>query len=290
VAFCLVAVGGGAITTATRVVARDYLTRQADQQLRSYAGLLTSRPFALFPGLRLAPGTSGLGATGRVLSIAVLSTGGQMLMSAGPATPPAASTTWLEISEPVSYQVEHIPFVYGADDSSLSVASKTGPGFAGTLVIGLDLAGVGRTVGSLTVVCLEVTGLAVLLAGAAAAGLTRMLLRPVARAAETEAAAARDGAQWAAGTVAVACGKMRRPLSVLAGLAEYHRERGEPGGDAAERVMLQVALETARMAALVDELRAAASDGPRPGAQAAEETEEAQKRWTAGEGPDRLTR
>jgi hypothetical protein len=290
VAFCLVGVGGGAITTATHVVARDYLTRQAGQQLRSYAGLLTSRPFALFPGLRLAPGTSGLGATGQVLSVAVLTTGGQLLMSAGPATPPAASAGWLEISEPVSYQVKHIPFVYGADDSSLSVAGKAGPGFAGTLVIGLDLAGVGRTVGSLTVVCLEVTGLAVLLAGAAAAAVTRGLLRPVVQAAETEAAAARDVAETAAAAVTEACSKMRRPLSVLAGLAEYHRERGEPASDDAERMMWQVAHETARMAVLVDELRAAASDDPRPSAAAPEVTEEAQKRWTAGEGTDRLTR
>jgi hypothetical protein len=288
--FCLVAAGGAAVTIATHLVARDYLTRQADQQLRSYAGQLTSRPFTLFPGFRLAPGASSLGGAGRAVSIAVRGAGGQLLMTAGPATPPATGRNWLEISEPVSYQSEHILFVYGADDSSLSVTSKTGRGLAGRLVIGLDLAGVGRTVGSLTAICLQVTGLAVLLAAAAAAGVTRMLLRPAALAADTEAAAAaaaRDVTERTSAAVAETCAKMRRPLSVLAGLAEYHRGRGELADDAAERTMRQVAHEAGRMAELVGELTAAAGDDPRPGSSAAEEAE---KRWTAGEGRDRLAR
>jgi signal transduction histidine kinase len=79
---------------------------------------------------------------------------------------------------------------------------------------------------------------------------------------------------------------MRRPLSVLAGLAEYHRGRGGLADDEAERMMRQVADEAVRMAALVDELEAAARDDPRPGGPAAEQAE---KRWTAGEGQDRLS-
>ncbi len=262
------AVGGGAITAATHLVARDYLTRRADQQLRSYAALLTSRPFSLFPGFRLAPGASGLGTAGSALSIAVLSAGGQLLMSAGPATPPAAGGSWLEISEPVSYQVDHIPFVFGANDSSLSVTSKTRPGLAGTLVIGLDLADAGRTADRLTVICLQVTGLAVLLATAAAAGITRMLLRPLALAAAIEAAeaetAARDVAERTSAALAETCRKMRRPLSVLAGLAEYHRGRGGLGDDDADSAMRRVAHEAAHMAELIDQLEAADRDDPGP--------------------------
>lgn len=282
--FCLVAVGGGAITAATHLVARDYLTRQANQQLRSYADLLTSRSFTLFPGFRRAPGASGLGAAGSALSVAVRASGGQVLISAGPATPPAARKGWLEISEPVSYRAKHIPFAYGADDSSFSVTSKTGRGYAGTLVIGLDLADVGRTVDGLTVTCLRVTGLAALLAAAAAAGITRSLLRPVAQTGNTEVAE-HDLAERTAAAVADACRQMRRPLSVLAGLAEYHRGRGGLADEEAERMMRQVADEAGRMAALVDELEAAARDEPRPVSPAAEEAE---KRWTAGEGQDRL--
>jgi hypothetical protein len=297
--FCLVAVGGGAITVATHVVARDYLTRQADQQLRSYAELLTSRPFTLFPGFRRAPGASGLGATGSALGVAVLDADGQQLIGAGPAAPPAAGGGWLEISEPVSYRADHIPFVYGADDSSFSVTSKTGPGYAGTLVIRLNLANVGRAVDGLTLLSLQVTGLAALLATAGAAVITRMLVRPHTQMAVTEAApaaatardtagtrvAAHDAARRTAVAVAETCRQMRRPLSVLAGLAEYHHGRSELADDEAERMMRQVADEAERMAALVDELDAAAGDGSRPSGPAAEEAE---KRWTAGEGQDRL--
>jgi hypothetical protein len=268
--FCLVAAGGGAITAATHVVARDYLTRQADQQLRSYAAQLTSRPFTLFPGIRSAPGASGLGTAGSALSVAVLGAGGQKLIIAGLATPPATRGSWLEISEPVSYQANHIPFVYGADDSSFLVTSKTRSGYAGTLVIGLNLADVGRTVDGLTVTSLQVTGLAALLAMAAAAGMARLLLRPPAPAAGAEAAAAgleaRDVTGQAVTAVAETCRRMRRPLSVLAGLAEYHRERGGLADDEAERMLRQVADEVDHLAALVDELEAAASFGLPPAA------------------------
>jgi hypothetical protein len=269
IVFCAAAAGGGVITAAGHLAAQDYLTQQAGRQLRSYADVLTARPFTVFPGFRLAPGAAGLGAAGRDLGIAVRASGGQLLMSAGPAAPPAAGRGWLEISEPVSYGEEHIPFVYGADNFSVSVAPKARPGLAGTLVIGLDLASVGRAVDGLTVTCLAVTGLAVLAAAGAAAGATRRLLRPLDLAAETEAAAAEASARAAAGragaAVAGACGQMRRPLSIVAGLADYYRKRGGLDADGADRVMRQLEREAARMAALVDELEAAARDGPHPG-------------------------
>jgi hypothetical protein len=255
--FCLVAVGGGALTVAAHVVAGDYLTRQAHQQLRSYAAQLTSRPFTLFPGFRLAPGASGLGDPGSALGIAVLSAGGQQLISAGRVTPPKAGGGWLEVSEPVSYQAKHIPFVYGADDSSFSVGGKIGSGFAGTLVIGLNLAGVARAVAGITVSCLRVTGLAALLGAAAAFGVTRTLLRhrapPVAA-----GAPARVGTGPTPADVAETCRQLRRPLSVLAGLAEYHRGRGPLGDGDAERALRQAANETERIGELVDQLEAAA--------------------------------
>jgi hypothetical protein len=269
VVFCAAAAGGGVITVAGHLVAQDYLTQQADRQLRSYAGLLTARPFTVFPGFRLAPEASGLGADGRELGIVVRASGGQLLMSAGPAPPPGSGRGWLEVSEPVSYGVDHIPFVYGADNYSVSVTSRTRPGLAGTLVIGLDLAGMGRAVDSLTITCLAVTGLTVLLAAAAAAVVTRRLLRPLALAAQTEAAAAEASARAVAertsAAVARTCSQMRRPLSIVAGLAEYHRKRGGPQAGGADRMMRRVAQEAAHMAALVDELEAAARDGPHPG-------------------------
>jgi len=269
--FCLVAVGGGAVTVAVHVIARNYLTQQAHQQLRTYAAELSSRPFTLFPGFRLAPGAPGLGSPGSALGIAVLSAGGQQLITAGQATPPDARGGWLEVSEPVSYQAKHIPFVYGADDSSFSVTSKTGSGYAGTLVVGLDLAAVGRAVDGLTVTCLQVTGLSVLLATAAAAGATRILIRPRAATAGT-GAPARNTAERTSAAVVEACRQLRRPVGVLAGLAEYHRGRGELGDDAGERVLSQVARETGRIAGIVAGLEAAAR------------VPEPENGWTAADG------
>jgi hypothetical protein len=267
--FCAAAAGGAVITAAGHLAAQDYLTQQADRQLRSYADVLTARPFTIFPGFRLAPGAAGLGAAGRELGIAVRASGGQLLMSAGPAAPPAAGRGWLEISELVSYRQDHIPFVYGADDFSVAVTPRTRAGLAGTLVIGLDLADVGRDVDSFTIICLAVTGLTVLVAAAAAAGVTGGVLRPLALAAETDAAAAeasgRAVAERTGAAVAGTCGQMRRPLSIVAGLAEYHRERGGLTADGADRMMRQVAQEAARMAALIDELEVASRDGPHPG-------------------------
>lgn len=254
--FCLVGAGGGAITVATHLVARDYLTRQADQQLRSYAAELSSRPFTLFPGFRAAPAASGLGVAGSAVGVSVRGAGGQQLIGAGPAIPPNPGSGWLEISEPVSYRADHIPFVYGADDSSFSVTSKIRSGYAGTLVIGLNLAGADRTVGSLTILSLQVTGLAALLATAAAAVATGILYRPHRAAAD---ASVGDVAERTSAAVTETCRQLRRPLSVLAGLAEYHRGRGNVGDDEAERILRQVTDEAKRMSMLVDHMESAAS-------------------------------
>lgn len=264
VALCLAAAAAGAITVAGRVVAEDFLMRQADQQLRAYAGLLTSRPFTLFPGSRLAPGASVLGAAGRTVSIGVRAPGGQLLISAGPAAPPAGRRGWLELSEPVRYQEDHIPFVYGAEDSSFSVTGTARPGFAGTLVVGMDVAGVGRSVGGLTASCLAVSGLVLLLLTGAAAGVTRALLRPATLAASAGAATAGAAVRELSGRSAATCREMRRPLSILAALAENHRERAAPGTGDAKRTLGQIAHEAAVISALIDELGAAARGEPPP--------------------------
>jgi HAMP domain-containing protein len=193
VAVCLVAAGAGAMTTASHLVARNYLVGQAEQQLNSYTGYLTSRPFTVFPGFRTAPGASGLGGASHALSIAVCASGGLVLINAGPAVPPAGGGSWLTIAEPIHYQARHIPFVYGAEDTSFSVTGTTSPGLAGTLRVGLDLASVGQAVNRLTVIGLAVSGIVLLVVTGAAAGVIRVLLRPVARMAQTaDAVAAGD--------------------------------------------------------------------------------------------------
>jgi HAMP domain-containing protein len=281
-------------------VARNYLVRQAEQQLRSYTGFLTSHPFTVFPGFRSAPGASSLGDTGRGLSIEVSAPGGLVLITAGPAAPPAGGGSWLVTDEPVHFQGHHIPFVYGAEDTSFSVTGTTGPGLAGTLRVGLDLASTDRAIGRLTATCLAVSGIAALLIACAAAGVARVLLRPVTRmaqtadavaagdlllrmplhrshgdigrlarsfnralsraeqtrnaAAQTEAAA-RNSSQRMCRVIASTASDLRRPVSVLAGLAEHHRERGRLGSDDPDGMMRQVAEQVSRIELLLDDLR-----------------------------------
>jgi two-component system, OmpR family, sensor kinase len=300
VAVCLVAAGAGTITVAGHLVARSYLVRQAEQQIRSYTGLLTSRPFTVFPGSRTAPGASGLGDTARGLSIEVCASGGLVLINAGPAVPPAGGGSWLTIAEPIHYRAHHIPFAYGAEDTSLSVTGTTSPGFAGTLRVGLDLASIGQAVHRLTIICLAVSGIVLLLITGAAAGVIRLLLRPVARMAQTAdavaagdlcarmplhhahgdigrlarsfnrtlsqaeqtissaalaEAAARDSSEQMCRVIADTASSLRRPASVLAGLAERCRERGQPGHDDLDGMMRQVADHVSRMERLLDDLR-----------------------------------
>jgi HAMP domain-containing protein len=300
VAVCLMAAGAGAITAASHLVARSYLMRQAEQQLSSYTGFLTSRPFTVFPGSRTAPGASGLGDTGQALSIEVCASGGLMLINAGPAVPPAGGGSWLTIAEPIHYQTHHIPFVYGAEDNSLSVTGTTSPGFAGTLRVGLDLASIGQAVDRLTVICLAVSGVVLLLITCAAAAVIRILLRPVAQMAQTAdavaagdlsarmpfrrtqgdigrlarsfnrtlsqaeqtltataraEAATRDSSQRMCRVIADTASNLRKPVGVLAGLAEYYREGGQPGSDDLDGMLRRVADQVSRVERLLDHLR-----------------------------------
>jgi two-component system, OmpR family, sensor kinase len=191
---CLTAAGAAVITAASHQLAQHYLMQQADQQLRSYASLLTSRSFMIFPDAPLAPDVSR--PPGSQLGVAVRDSSGQLLITAAPPAPAVAASdgTWLVITEPIHYQPRHIPFVYGAQDSSVLVSSTARPGsLAGTLVIGVDVAGIGRTTGGLARTDLAVGGLAVLLMACAVACVIRRILRPLAQVAQTaEAAAAGD--------------------------------------------------------------------------------------------------
>jgi two-component system OmpR family sensor kinase len=297
--FCLVAAGAGIIGAASHLAAQGYLLRRADQQLRSYAGVLTSRPFTLFPGFPVAPGAASPGRAGRSVSIEVRDSGGQLLVSAGTVTPPASGGSWLKITEPIRYQARHIPFVYGAEDSSFYITGETGTGLAGTLVVGLDLAGVGRAVNTLTLTCLAVSGAALLLLACATAGVIHILLRPLGRMAQTAAAvgsgdlsrrvpvaraqgdvgnlartlnraldqaelalttaassdaAARESSERMRQAVAGAGDRLRRPLSVLAGLAGAYRERGGFGAGDPDRTIRRMANEAARMDAVLENL------------------------------------
>ena len=193
---CLVAAAGLAITAAGYLTARDYLVRQAGQQLRAYVGDLTSRPFAMFPGAPLASaasaafGPGGPTGPGGPVSVEVRDSESQLIMSAGPGPRAVGGGNWLVIAEPVHYQVRHILFVFGADDYSVVVTAQARSGLAGTLVVRLSLAGIGQAARGLAITCLAVSGVVLLLVGCGAAVVLRAILRPLDRMERTAAAAA----------------------------------------------------------------------------------------------------
>jgi hypothetical protein len=316
------------ITGAGALLARSYLMGQADQQLRAYAGGLISRPFAASPVYGFAPGAAGAGVPS-VIGIEIRGSGGQLVMRGGqgarpgpviPAVPAGVAAragrlvtvaagrgaSWRVIAEPIHYRVRRIPFSYSAEGFTVSVTSPARPGLAGTLVIGVDLARVGRAAGRIAVTGLAATGALVLIAGGLGAAVIRAILRPLTRAEETLAAAAvgvcsrrvpecpGGGAgrlAWSLNTmlsqtgqalsasarsetaarrsgermgrvIADTCRGLRRPLSVVHGLAGSGRARGRPGAGELDRRMARVTDEVARMDALVDELRLAGRDRP----------------------------
>lgn len=176
----LLAAGAAIIGVASVLVARGYLIRQADQQLRGYAERLASRPFVVTP-------FSGAGAvaTGGGYGVNVLGSAGQLVLRTGlgsrpgPVIPPipasaAASpgrlvtvpavrgASWQVIAEPIRYRARRIPFGYSAEDFALLVTGRARPGLAGTLVVGLDLHRIDQVTGRLAVTSLVLGGLAVL--------------------------------------------------------------------------------------------------------------------------------
>jgi two-component system OmpR family sensor kinase len=70
------------------------------------------------------------------------------------------------------------------------VTSKARPGLADTLVVELDLAGIGQAIGRLTVTCLAVSGIVILAAACLGVILIRRILRPLTRMEKTAGAIA----------------------------------------------------------------------------------------------------
>jgi signal transduction histidine kinase len=211
---CLLAAGAAVITGACGLVARDYLMRQADQQLRSFAAQLVSHPFVASPLFGLAAGAPSTAGSSGGISIEVRGSRGQLVMRAGPAarTGPVIPQVlsgiaahagqlvtvaaggggggWRVIAEPIHYQVRRIPFSYSADGFSVLITSRARPGQAGTLVAGLDLASIGHAIGRFTVTGLAVSAMVLLVTACLGVAVIRAILRPVTQAHRTLAAAA----------------------------------------------------------------------------------------------------
>jgi hypothetical protein len=146
--------------------------------------------------------------TGR-FSIELRSAGGQWLLSAGPGTRPGRALpapfapvpartgvlrtvpgvggSYLVIAEPMHFQARRLVFGYGADDFTVTGAGRGG--VAGTLVVGLRLAGIGQAVRRLALLALAVSAVAILIAGGLLWIAIRFFLRPVTRAAQAADAA-----------------------------------------------------------------------------------------------------
>ena len=150
-----------------------------------------------------------------------------------------------------------------------------------TLVVGTGLAGIGQAAGRLAATGIAFSILMILAAAGAGAVAIRASLRPLSgsvstilgRAGEgsgTQAAAesaARHATEQMRRALVHALQELREPLSVVAGFAAYHRQRG---GESSA-TMRRLEDETARMGATVDRLSAVAqrtsSEPPQAGAE-----------------------
>ena len=220
--------------------------------------------------------------------------------------------SYLVIAEPVHYLARRLAYGYGADDFAVTSGGRDGT--EGTLVVGLETDGIGRTVGRLTRLGLAVSAAAVLIAAGLAWAAIRFSLRPVTRVAQTADAFAADGGcgrrragrrgqqrhgsaavripgrpvaagdglagslnqllgqlearlTASAGAETAACSAtdqlgravesmaeaLRRPVSLLHGQAEHWAHQDRRSTADADRAMDQVATETARAEALLDE-------------------------------------
>jgi hypothetical protein len=179
-ALCLLVGGTAIIAGACGLLARGYLMGQADQQLRSYAGRLVSRPFVVSPLYGFTPGAQGAdGPGGGAVGIEVRGSAGQLVMRAAPRArpgqviPPVPAAvaaragqpvtvaagnggSWRMIAEPIHYRTWRIPFSYSAEGFAVLITSRARKGRVGTLVVGLDLDGINRAVRGLAIGALAV--------------------------------------------------------------------------------------------------------------------------------------
>ena len=321
-AVCLLAAGAAVIMLVTGRVARGYLMARQDRQLIAYTHHLTSHPFLAAPQVSVDAGR--LGTDAGAFSIEVRGRDGQPTLRAGPTghpgpalrgplplgrlttLPGATGGSYLVIAEPIRYSARHIPFAYNAEDFSLVVTSRSGPGLDGTLIVGLDLASIGRQASALITAGLVTGALALLAVAGLGAMAIRASLRPLARLESTALAIAEGGASSASGgagllapipagpaaddpgrlvsplnsvlaraappgpaasvpagdrpgplprAVAEISQELRRPVSVLRGLAEHYRQQGGLPAGERDRILRRVAEEATRIEALAEELR-----------------------------------
>jgi signal transduction histidine kinase len=209
-ALCLLATGAAIITGMCGLVARGYLQRQADRQLRAYAGQLISHPFTASPLYGVAAGAPGVAGFSDGLSIEVRGHAGQVVMRAGfagrpgPVIPAVAAragqpapvaaggggSSWRVITEPIHYRARRIPFSFSTEGFFVVITSTARQGRAGTLVIALDLRSAGHAIGRLAVTALAVSAVLILAVTCLAVAVSRALMRPVTRAEQALAALA----------------------------------------------------------------------------------------------------
>jgi signal transduction histidine kinase len=276
-AVCLLAAGAASIVMAGVSATRSHLTRQAEQQLRAYAGQLTSRPFLITPFSRSAPGAPALSdlAPGMsAVSIEVRGSGGQLVMRTGP------GRSYLAITKPIRYRAHRIPYAYSAEDFALHVTSPAGTGSPGTLVVSVSVARIGQATSHLAVILLTMSALVLLATGCLAAWAIGGTLRPDRMApalnsllpqlqqlrtpAGEPQPAARRVTEQKRQAVAAAGRELRKPLSVLGGLAEYYRHRDQLTPGEFDRLLGRIADETARIDAIVDDRLDPGRDEPDP--------------------------
>ncbi len=251
-------------------------------------------------GLVDLAGLAGLAAGTSAVSIEVRGSDGQLVMRTGPAGPgghaaavqtlasrgqpaavrPVRHGSYLAIAQPIRYRAHRIPYAYSAEDFALHVTSPAGTGSPGTLVVSVSLARIGQATGHLAVILLAMSGLVLLAAGCLAAWVIRVMLHPdrvapalSALATQLEQARAPAGeprpaalrvAEEQRQAITATGYELRRPLSVLGGLAEYYRHRDQLTPGEFDRLLSRVAEETARIAAIIDDRLGLTQDEPGP--------------------------
>ena len=322
VACCAVAGAAGVMGLACGHAVRSGLMWQADQQLRAYAGQLTSHPFTARPA---GPGPGGAASGAFVIEVV---SGNQLVMVTGADGRPgpelagipvtagqlavvrasSGAGSWLVVAQPVHYSAQRIMFTYGPDGYFLNVTNASRPGTDGTLVVGLDLRSVSQASTKITVTVLAVSGAAVLIIAFASLAVNHVLLRPLARAhtmaagvaahgltrqatadhpgslpgglarslnqllsrlddARVSAEAARESGDRLRTVLTDACRKLRPPVSVVRGSAEYYRLHGPLTAHELERMMSRITDAAAGIDAIIDDLAGAGRDQPQPSAQ-----------------------
>jgi hypothetical protein len=187
--------------------------------------------------------------------------------------------SWRVITEPIRYRARRILFAYSPQDFSLAVTGHGRAGMPGTLVVGIGLAGVGQAAGRLVTTGLAVSGVTVLAVACLSALLIRAVRRYPAGAGQAGTSAGQPGPALAGtrpeypgtqaehpgtqaehpGTsgeqpplaLADTCRELRKPISVIHGLARDYQRRGPPSAADADQMMARVASEAQRMEALL---------------------------------------